>query len=85
MLVQFMVSCPSCFFQFKLFSMFGFRFPFRGIFPWLTFFPAVTDKGRGHKRNADTYDKPLPDGVLAGSLASVTDRFFPVVQVQTTY
>lgn len=32
------------------------------------FFP-----GRGHKRNADTYDKPLPDGVLAGSLASVTD------------
>lgn len=42
------------------------------------------DKGRGHKRNADTYDKPLPDGVLAGSLASVTDRFFPVVQVQTT-
>lgn len=40
------------------------------------------EKGRGHKRNADTYDKPLPDGVLAGSLAS--DRFFPVVQVQTT-
>ena len=48
------------------------------------FFPSVTDKGRGHKRNADTYDKPLPDGVLAGSLASVTDRFFPVMQVQTT-